>query len=66
MPAQLTAYDTGALEFFALREEAKAALGSRFDLRAFHDVVLSSGPVTLPMLRQLVERWIQQQKAAGG
>jgi len=66
MPAQLTAYDTGALEFFALREEAKAALGSRFDLRAFHDVVLSSGPVTLPMLRQLVEHWIQQQKAAGG
>ncbi|HVE86664.1 MAG TPA: DUF885 domain-containing protein [Myxococcales bacterium] len=64
LPAQLTAYDTGALEIFALRDEARAALGGRFDLRAFHDAVLSSGPVTLPMLRQLVERWIQDQKAA--
>ena len=66
LPAQLTAYDTGALEIFALRDEARAALGDRFDLRAFHDAVLSSGPVTLPMLRQLVERWIQDQKAAAG
>ncbi|HEY8209294.1 MAG TPA: DUF885 domain-containing protein [Myxococcaceae bacterium] len=64
MPAQLTAYDTGALEIFALRDQARAALGDRFDLRAFHDVILSSGPVTLPMLRQLVEKWIQDQKAA--
>lgn len=64
IPGQLTAYDTGALEIFALRDEARAALGDRFDLRAFHDTVLSSGPVTLPMLRQLVERWIQDRKAA--
>lgn len=63
-PAQITAYDTGGLEFFALRDEAKAALGDRFDLRAFHDVVLSSGTVTLPMLRQMVDRWIQEQEAA--
>jgi uncharacterized protein (DUF885 family) len=35
-PAQLTSYETGDLEIFALREEAKAAPGSRFDMREFH------------------------------
>ncbi|HEX5707521.1 MAG TPA: DUF885 domain-containing protein [Pyrinomonadaceae bacterium] len=57
-PAQLTAYDTGALEFFALREEAETKLGPRFDLREFHEVVLGSGSITLPMLRQKVRSWI--------
>ena len=57
-PGQFTAYDTGGLEFFALRAEAEAALGDRFDVRAFHDAVLGNGPVTLPMLRDQVERWL--------
>jgi uncharacterized protein (DUF885 family) len=61
-PAQLTAYDTGALEFFALREEAERALGRRFDLREFHDVVLESGSITLPMLRQKVRSWIRSKR----
>lgn len=61
-PAQLTAYDTGALEFFALREEAERALGTRFDLREFHDVVLESGSITLPMLRQKVRSWIRSKR----
>jgi uncharacterized protein (DUF885 family) len=61
-PAQLTAYDTGALEFFALREEAESALGRRFDLREFHDVVLESGSITLPMLRQKVRSWIRSKR----
>ena len=59
-PAQLTAYDTGAMEIFALREQAERALGARFDLRAFHDTVLGSGSITLPMLRQKVESWIRR------
>jgi uncharacterized protein (DUF885 family) len=59
-PGQYAAYDTGGLEFFALRAEAEAAFGPAFDIRAFHDVVLGSGPVTLPMLRHLVETWIRQ------
>ncbi|HMF58020.1 MAG TPA: DUF885 domain-containing protein [Pyrinomonadaceae bacterium] len=63
-PAQLTAYDTGAMEFFALRDEARAALGQRFDIREFHDVVLSSGSITLPMLRERVERWIRSKRRA--
>lgn len=59
-PAQLTAYDTGAIEIFALREQAERELGPRFDLRAFHDAVLGSGAITLPMLRQQVESWIRR------
>lgn len=63
-PAQLTAYDTGAREFFSLREQAQRELGDRFELRAFHDAVLSHGSVTLPMLRRIVERWIADQKVS--
>jgi len=58
MPAQLTSYDTGALEFFALRKKAEEALGARFDIKAFHDQLLKYGSVTLPMLREVIERWI--------
>jgi uncharacterized protein (DUF885 family) len=61
-PGQLTAYDTGALEIFALREQAERALGSRFDLREFHEVLLRNGAVTLPMLRESVEAWIEERR----
>lgn len=61
-PGQLTAYDTGALEFFALRQQAERELGSRFDLREFHDVLLRHGAVTLPMLRESVAAWIAEQR----
>jgi uncharacterized protein (DUF885 family) len=58
-PGQLTAYDTGALEFFALRKQAQDTLGSRFDIREFHTVVLENGTVTLPMLREQVTHWLK-------
>jgi uncharacterized protein (DUF885 family) len=57
-PSQLTSYDTGALEFFALRKKAEAALGQKFEIKAFHDQLLKYGSVTLPMLREIIERWI--------
>lgn len=57
-PGQALAYKTGQLEFQRLRAKAEAVLGSAFDIRAFHDVVLGSGGVTLPVLRGLVEEWI--------
>jgi uncharacterized protein (DUF885 family) len=57
-PSQLTSYDTGALEFFALRKKAEAALGPKFDIKAFHDELLKYGSVTLPMLREIIERWV--------
>jgi len=61
-PGQLTAYDTGALEFFALRREAEAALGKRFDIREFHEVLLANGAVTLPMLREQVQAWLESKR----
>jgi len=60
-PGQLTAYDTGALEFFALREQAERTLGARFRVAAFHDALLANGAVTLPMLREIGRRWIEAQ-----
>jgi len=65
-PGQATAYMTGMLTIRDLRAEAQRELGPRFDIRAFHDRVLEDGTVTLPMLRDKIHRWIQQQKAAGG
>ncbi|MBA2457611.1 MAG: DUF885 domain-containing protein [Gemmatimonadales bacterium] len=61
-PGQLTAYDTGALELMALREQAQRELGERFDIREFHDRVLANGAITLPMLRQIIEHWIAEKK----
>ncbi len=57
-PGQALAYKFGQLEIFALRRQAEAALGARFALPAFHDVVLGAGAVTLPVLRARVEAWI--------
>lgn len=57
-PGQALGYKVGQLEMFKLRDEAKAALGDRFDLKEFHRVVLGSGAVTLPVLADLVHAWI--------
>lgn len=58
MPGQATAYMVGMLKIVALREKAKAALGPRFDIRDFHDVVLRSGALPLDLLEQQVDAWI--------
>lgn len=59
VPGQALAYKAGQMEIFRLRDHARSALGPRFDIRAFHDTVLGSGPVTLPMLGALVDRWVR-------
>jgi len=56
-PGQALAYMVGRMELVRLRHEAAESLGDRFDLRAFHDVVLEAGPVPLPAMARLVERW---------
>ena len=55
-PGQATAYMTGALEIERLRAGVQQRLGSRFDVRAFHDAVLADGPVPLPVLRSRLEK----------
>lgn len=57
-PGQALAYKTGQLEILRLRRDAEARLGDRFDIKAFHDTVLGSGAVTLPVLGQRVEAWV--------
>ena len=58
MPGQALAYKLGQLEFRRLREEAKEALGARFDISAFHDTVLGEGAVGLATLRAIVADWL--------
>jgi uncharacterized protein (DUF885 family) len=58
IPGQATAYKVGMLKILELREKAKAKLGDKFDLKAFHTVVLENGAVPLTILERLVDEWI--------
>jgi uncharacterized protein (DUF885 family) len=58
-PAQALAYKIGELEFLAERQRAEHVLGSRFDIRAFHDAVLDDGPMPLSVLHEQIGRWIE-------
>jgi uncharacterized protein (DUF885 family) len=58
MPSQATAYKIGQLKILELRENAKKELGEKFDIRQFHEVVLTNGPLPLNVLEELVRNWI--------
>ena len=62
MPGQATAYMLGKYEIESLRQLAKEQLGSRFDIRQFHNQVLKNGVVSLPLLRTQIESWLEEQK----
>lgn len=59
-PGQALAYKVGQLEILRLRAEAQKAMGDKFDIKAFHAVVLGAGAVTLPVLAERVHAWMQQ------
>lgn len=62
MPSQATAYKIGMLKILELREKAKSALGAKFDIRKYHDVILKNGPVPLNVLEGFVDDYIESEK----
>ncbi|MGI2113454.1 DUF885 domain-containing protein [Shewanella frigidimarina] len=60
MPSQATAYKVGMIKILQLREQAKKALGAKFDIREFHTVILKNGPLPLDILEEQVNKWTKQ------
>jgi len=63
-PGQACAYKLGQLKIIELRERAKKQLGAKFDIRTFHDEILSGGALPLDMLDERTESWIKVQNAS--
>lgn len=60
-PGQALAYKMGQLAIRKLRDDAKAKLGSKFDIKAFHDEILNGGAMPLDLLQERVQAWIKAQ-----
>jgi len=63
-PGQALAYKVGELTFRRLRAEAEAALGDRFDIRAFHDHLLGAGALPMDVVETRMRAWITAQRAS--
>lgn len=66
LPGQACAYKVGQLRILDLRARAKAALGDRFSIKEFHNVVLQSGNMPLDVLEQVIDAWITEKKQSAG
>lgn len=64
MPGQATGYKIGMLKIMELRGQAEKELGDQFDIKSFHDVILSQGALPLNLLEEEVDRWISNYKSA--
>jgi uncharacterized protein (DUF885 family) len=62
-PAQALSYKLGQLKFRELRKRAQKELGSRFDIRTFHDEMLNGGTLPLDLLEARTDKWIARQKS---
>ena len=63
LPGQATGYKIGMLKIMELRRRAEAALGPKFDIKAFDDLIISEGSQPLPVLERRVNEWIASRKA---
>jgi uncharacterized protein (DUF885 family) len=63
MPAQALAYHLGGLKFRELRAKAQLQLGERFNLRDYHDQLMAAGAVTLPVLEEIIDSWLDSHAA---
>ncbi|MEP2936124.1 MAG: DUF885 domain-containing protein [Gilvibacter sp.] len=62
-PGQALSYKIGELKIRELREKAQSQLGAKFDIRDFHEVILEQGTVTLAILEQRINNYIQKTKS---
>lgn len=62
LPGQATAYKVGTMKILELRELAKSELDGRFNIRVFHDVVLTNGSMPLEILEQQVIQYIEDER----
>jgi uncharacterized protein (DUF885 family) len=60
-PGQALSYKLGEMTILRMREKARAKLGAKFDIRAFHDAVLGKGPLPLDVLESYLNEWIEAQ-----
>lgn len=63
IPGQALSYKVGQLKILALRDRAQKALGDKFDLKAFHDQILTSGSLPMAVMEQKIDRWIADYQA---
>jgi uncharacterized protein (DUF885 family) len=63
-PGQALSYKLGEMKIVELRARAEKELGTKFDLRAFHDAILAEGSVPLPLLEQRIDAWIAARKSS--
>lgn len=62
MPGQALGYKIGQLKILELRDKSRKGLGSRFDIREFHDEILGAGALPMNILEQRIDRWIASKK----
>ncbi len=63
LPGQALSYKVGQLKILALRNQAEQVLGDKFDLKQFHDQILTSGSLPMAVMEQKIEHWIASQKS---
>ena len=64
LPGQATGYKIGMIKIVELRRKAERALGARFDIRSFHDLLIGSGSLPLPILERQVDGWIAARRGS--